>query len=380
MARISLAKAWALLFISTIAGPSGHPVHQPTTTMAVKVAINGFGRIGRLVFRALVEQGLLGKDLDVVAVGDIVPADNLAYLLKYDSTQGRFNGTVSSKKSSPDKAEDDVLVVNGKDIHVVSAKSPAELPWAKFGVDLVIESTGLFTEAEKAKGHLAAGAKKVIISAPAKGEDVTLVMGVNDDKLDLSKHNIISNASCTTNCLAPIVHVLLKEGFGLEEGLMTTIHAYTATQKTVDGPSKKDWKGGRTAAQNIIPAATGAAKAIALVLPETKGKLTGMSFRVPTPTVSVVDLTFKTTRDTSLKEINAALEKASQTYLKGILGYTTDEVVSSDFIHDQRSSIYDAGSSIELNPRFFKLVSWYDNEWGYSNRVVDLTKKIAAQL
>ena len=205
--------------------------------MAVKVAINGFGRIGRLVFRALVEQGLLGTTLDVVAVGDIVPADNLAYLLKYDSTQGKFAGTVSSKKSSPDKAEDDVLVVNGKDILVVSAKTPAELPWGKLGVQLVIESTGLFTEADKAKGHIAAGAKKVIISAPAKGEDITVVMGVNDDKLDLAKHTIISNASCTTNCLAPLVHVLLKEGFGLEEGLMTTIHSYTATQKTVDGPS-----------------------------------------------------------------------------------------------------------------------------------------------
>ncbi len=348
--------------------------------MAVKVAINGFGRIGRLVFRALVEQGLLGTTLDVVAVGDIVPADNLAYLLKYDSTQGKFAGTVSSKKSSPDKLEDDVLVVNGKDILVVSAKTPAELPWGKLGVQLVIESTGLFTEAEKAKGHIAAGAKKVIISAPAKGEDITVVMGVNDDKLDLSKHTIISNASCTTNCLAPLVHVLLKEGFGLEEGLMTTIHSYTATQKTVDGPSKKDWKGGRSAAINIIPSSTGAAKATALVLPETKGKLTGMSFRVPTPTVSVVDLTFRSTKETSLKEINAAIEKASQTYLKGILGYTSDEVVSSDFIHDKMSSIYDAGSSIELNSKFFKLVSWYDNEWGYSNRVVDLTKKIAAKL
>jgi glyceraldehyde 3-phosphate dehydrogenase len=348
--------------------------------MAVKVAINGFGRIGRLVFRALVEQGLLGKELDVVAVGDIVPADNLAYLLQYDSTQGRFQGTVSSKKSSEDKAEDDVLVVNGKDIHVVSARTPAELPWTKFGVDLVIESTGLFTEAEKAKGHITAGAKKVIISAPAKGEDITVVMGVNDDKLDLSKHSIISNASCTTNCLAPLVHVILKEGFGLEEGLMTTIHSYTATQKTVDGPSKKDWKGGRSAAINIIPSATGAAKATALVLPETKGKLTGMSFRVPTPTVSVVDLTFRATKETSLKEINAAIKNASETYLKGILGYTNDEVVSSDFIHDKQSSIYDAGSSIELNSKFFKLVSWYDNEWGYSNRVVDLTKKIAAQL
>jgi glyceraldehyde 3-phosphate dehydrogenase len=348
--------------------------------MAVKVAINGFGRIGRLVFRALVEQGLLGNTLDVVAVGDIVPADNLAYLVKYDSTQGKFQGTVSSKKSSPDKAEDDVLVINGKEILVVSAKSPAELPWAKLGVDIVIESTGLFTEAEKAKGHITAGAKKVIISAPAKGEDITVVMGVNDDQLDVSKHSIISNASCTTNCLAPLVHVLLKEGFGLEEGLLTTVHAYTATQKTVDGPSKKDWKGGRTAAQNIIPSATGAAKAVALVLPAVKGKLTGMAFRVPTPTVSVVDLTFKTTKETSLAEIKAALKKASETYLKGILGYTEDEVVSSDFIHDKQSSIFDAGSSIELNSKFFKLVSWYDNEWGYSNRVVDLTKVIAAKL
>ncbi|AOS45155.1 Glyceraldehyde-3-phosphate dehydrogenase 1 [Lacunisphaera limnophila] len=348
--------------------------------MAVKVAINGFGRIGRLVFRALVEQGLLGTKLDVVAVGDIVPADNLAYLLKYDSTQGKFQGTVSSKKSSPDKAEDDVLVVNGKDILVVSAKSPAELPWAKLGVDLVIESTGLFTDAEKAKGHITAGAKKVIISAPAKGEDITVVLGVNDDKLDYAKHNIISNASCTTNCLAPVVHVLLKEGFGIAEGLMTTVHAYTATQKTVDGPSKKDWKGGRTAAQNIIPSSTGAAKAVALVCPEVKGKLTGMALRVPVPTVSVVDLTFKTTKDTSLAEIKAALKKASETYLSGILGYTEDEVVSSDFIHDKRSSIFDAGSSIELNKNFFKLISWYDNEWGYSNRVVELTQKIAEKL
>jgi glyceraldehyde 3-phosphate dehydrogenase len=348
--------------------------------MAVKVAINGFGRIGRLVFRALVEQGLLGSTFDVVAVGDIVPADNLAYLLKYDSTQGKFAGTVGSKKSAADKTEDDVLVVNGHEIKVVAAKTPADLPWKALGVELVIESTGLFTAAEKASGHLTAGAKKVIISAPAKGEDITVVMGVNDDKLDLSKHNIISNASCTTNCLAPLVHVLLKEGFGLEEGLMTTIHSYTATQKTVDGPSKKDWKGGRSAAINIIPSTTGAAKATALVLPAVKGKLTGMSFRVPTPTVSVVDLTFKSAKETSLKEINAALKKASETYLKGILGYTTDEVVSTDFIHDKQSSIYDAGSSLELNSRFFKLVSWYDNEWGYSNRVVDLTKKVAAGL
>src|SRR5436190_11077622 len=252
--------------------------------MSTRIAINGFGRIGRLFFRALHEQGLFGKDLEVVAVGDIVPADNLAYLLKYDSTQQKFNGKVSSKKSGTDKEADDVLVVDGKEIAVVSAKSPAELPWKKLGVDYVIESTGLFTDAEKAKGHLAAGAKKVIISAPAKGEDLTVVMGVNHDKYDPKNHKIISNASCTTNCLAPVVHVLLKEGFGIDEGLMSTIHAYTATQKTVDGPSKKDWKGGRAAAQNIIPSTTGAAKAVALVCPEVKGKLTGMSLRVPVPT------------------------------------------------------------------------------------------------
>ena len=347
--------------------------------MPVNVAINGFGRIGRLVFRALVEQGLVGKDINVVAVGDLVPADNLAYLLKYDSTQGRFTGTVSSRKSSPDKAEDDVLVVNGKDIHVVSAKTPDQLPWKAHNVDIVIESTGLFTEAEKAKGHLVAGAKKVIISAPAKGEDITVVMGVNHEKYDASKHHIISNASCTTNCLAPLVHVLLKEGFGIEEGLMTTVHAYTATQKTVDGPSKKDWKGGRSAAINIIPSTTGAAKAVALVCPEVKGKLTGMAFRVPTPTVSVVDLTVKTSKDTSYAEISAAMKRASETYLKGILAHTSDEVVSTDFIHDQSSSIFDAGSGIELNSRFFKLVSWYDNEWGYSNRVGDLVRHIIAK-
>lgn len=342
--------------------------------MAVKVAINGFGRIGRLVFRAIAEQGLIGKDVEVVAVGDIVPADNLAYLLKFDSTQGRFKGEVSSKKSSPDKAEDDILVVNGKDIHVVSAKDPSGLPWKQHGVDLVIESTGLFTDAEKAKGHLAAGAKKVIISAPAKNEDITIVMGVNHEKYDASKHNIISNASCTTNCLAPVVHVLLKEGFGVEEGLMTTIHAYTATQKTVDGPSKKDWKGGRSAAINIIPSTTGAAKAVALVLPDVKGKLTGMAFRVPTPTVSCVDLTVKTVKDTSYQEIAAAMKRASETYLKGILEVTNEEVVSTDFVHSSSSSIFDQGSGIELNKRFFKLVSWYDNEWGYSCRVADLVK------
>ena len=347
--------------------------------MATKVAINGFGRIGRLVFRALAEQGLL-EELDVVAVGDIVPADNLAYLLKYDSIQGRFDGEVSSKKSSPDIEEDDVIVVNGKDIRVVSARTPDGLPWKEMGVELVIESTGLFVQDDKARGHITAGAKKVVITAPGKGDMPTVVLGVNDDKVDFQSADIVSNASCTTNCLAPLVHVILKEGFGLTEGLMTTVHAYTATQKTVDGPSKKDWKGGRTAAQNIIPSSTGAAKAVGLVLPEVKGKLTGMALRVPTPTVSVVDLTFKTEKDTSLDELKAALKKASETYMKGILEYTEDQVVSSDFIHCKASSIFDAGSSIELNKNFFKLVSWYDNEWGYSNRVVELSQRLAAAI
>ena len=342
--------------------------------MPVKVAINGFGRIGRLVYRAMVEHGLVGNDVQVVAVGDIVPADNLAYLLKYDSTQGRFSAAVGSKKSLPDKPEDDVLVVNGQEMHVVSAKDPSQLPWKAMGVDVVIESTGLFTDVEKAKGHLTAGAKKVIISAPAKGECPTLVMGVNHEKYNPAQHHVVSNASCTTNCLAPLVYVLLKEGFGVEEGLMTTIHSYTATQKTVDGPSKKDWKGGRTAAINLIPSTTGAAKAVGLVLPEVKGKLTGMSIRVPTPTVSVVDLTVRTVKETSYTEISAAMKKASDTYLKGILEYTEDEVVSTDFIHSTSSSIYDQGSGIELNKRFFKLVSWYDNEWGYSCRVSELLK------
>jgi glyceraldehyde 3-phosphate dehydrogenase len=341
----------------------------------VKVGINGFGRIGRLVFRALVEQGLLGKELDVVAVNDLVPADNLAYLLKYDSTQGRFAGQVASAKSSPSAAEDDLLIVNDHKIKCLAVKEgPAALPWKHLGVEYVIESTGLFTEAPKARGHLEAGARKVIISAPAKGEDITVVMGVNNDKYEAAKHNIISNASCTTNCLAPVVHVLLKEDFGIEEGLMTTIHSYTATQKTVDGPSKKDWKGGRAAAINIIPSTTGAARAVGLAIPAVQGKLTGMSFRVPTATVSVVDLTVRTVKETSYKDICAAMRRASDTYLKGILAYTGDEVVSSDFIHDAHSSIFDAGSGIGLSNRFFKLVSWYDNEWGYSNRCVDLLR------
>jgi glyceraldehyde 3-phosphate dehydrogenase len=342
-----------------------------------KIGINGFGRIGRLVFRAIVEQGLLGKDVEVVALNDLVPADNLAYLLKYDSTQGRFQGEVRSEKSSPELAADDLLVVNGHAIKCLAVKEgPAALPWAKLGCEIVLECTGLFTSGDKAKGHLDAGARKVIISAPAKGEDITICMGVNHQKYDPKGHHIISNASCTTNCLAPVVYVLLREGLGIEEGLMTTVHSYTATQKTVDGPSSKDWKGGRAAAINLIPSTTGAAKAVGLVCPEVKGKLTGMSFRVPTPAVSVVDLTVRTEKETSYAEIKAKMKAASETYLKGILGYTEDEVVSTDFLHDSHSSIFDAGSGIELNSRFFKLVSWYDNEWGYSCRCVDLLKYI----
>lgn len=344
--------------------------------MGTRVAINGFGRIGRLVFRALVEQGLL-DELDVVAVGDIVAADNLGYLLKYDSMQGRFAADVGSTKSSPDVPADDVLVVNGKSIRVVSARSPAELPWQELGVEVVIEASGLFNSEAKARGHLTAGAKKVILTAPGKGDIKMVVLGVNDDELDLRTTDIVSNASCTTNCLAPVVHVILREGFGLSEGLMTTVHAYTATQKTVDGPSNKDWRSGRAAAQNIIPSSTGAAKAVGLVLPAVAGRLTGMAFRVPTATVSAVDLTFKSEKATSLAEINAAMKRASETYLRGILEYTEDEVVSSDFIHSSASSVYDAGSSIELNPNFFKLVSWYDNEWGYSCRVVELARRVA---
>jgi len=368
----------------------------------VKVGINGFGRIGRLVFRALCEQKLLGNLVQVVAVNDLVPADNLAYLLKYDSTQGKYKGEVSSAKS-PGSAEDDTLIVDGHTIKCLAVREgPQALPWKALGVDYVIESTGLYTECssklwddsktkeenikegrvkpnETAYGHILAGAKKVIISAPGKNHDAMLLVGVNHLSYDPAKHHIVSNASCTTNCLAPLVHVLLKEDIGLEEGLMTTVHSYTATQKTVDGPSKKDWKGGRSAAINIIPSGTGAAKAVGEVIPAVKGKLTGMSFRVPTPTVSVVDLTFKTSKDTSYKAICEAMKKASETYLEGILAYTEDEVVSTDFIHDAHSSIFDATSGIELNNRFFKLVSWYDNEWGYSNRCVDLLKHMISK-
>jgi glyceraldehyde 3-phosphate dehydrogenase len=351
--------------------------------MAVKVGINGFGRIGRLVFQAICDQGLLGKEIDVVAAVDIsTDADYFAYQMRYDSVHGKFKHAITTEKSDPSKEENDVLVVNGNKIKCIMAtKNPSELPWKALGVEFVIESTGLFTDSEKAKGHLAAGAKKVIISAPGKGEVKTIVMGVNQQEYDPAKHNIVSNASCTTNCLAPLVHVLLKEGIGIETGLMTTIHSYTATQKPVDGPSKKDWRGGRAAAINIIPSTTGAAKAVGEVLPATKGKLTGMSFRIPTPDVSVVDLTFRSVKDTSIEEIDSLLKKAGQTYLKGYLGVTDEELVSTDFIHDERSSIYDSKATLQNNlkgeKRFFKIVSWYDNEWGYSNRVVDLVKYMA---
>ena len=350
--------------------------------MAVKVGINGFGRIGRMVFQAICDQGLLGNEIDVVAVVDVsTDADYFAYQIKYDSVQGKFKHLVATTKSDPSKAENDMIVVNGHKIKCVPAtKTPAELPWKALGVDIVIESTGLFTDSEKAAGHLQAGAKKVIISAPAKGEVKTIVMGVNEREYDAAKHHIISNASCTTNCLAPLVYVLIKEGIGIETGLMTTIHAYTATQKTVDGPSKKDWRGGRAAAINTIPSSTGAAKAVGEVLPVTKGKLTGMAFRVATADVSVVDLTFRSIKETSIEEIDTLLKKASETYLKGYLGFTNEELVSTDFIHDPRSSIYDSLATTQNNlkgeKRFFKIVSWYDNEWGYSNRVVDLVRYI----
>lgn len=341
--------------------------------MALKVGINGFGRIGRLVFRAIAEKGLLGKEVEVVAINDLVPADNLAYLLKYDSTQGRYPGTVTNEGEG-------MLIVDGHRIKSLAVKEgPTALPWGALGVDIVVESTGLFTEADKATGHLTAGAKKVIISAPAKGDCKTVVIGVNCGTLT-KEDKIVSNASCTTNCLAPITKVIL-DNFGITEGLMTTVHSYTATQKTVDAPSRKDWKGGRSAALNIIPSTTGAAKAVGLVLPAVKGKLTGMSFRVPTPTVSVVDLTVRTEKSTSYKEICQKMKEASESgSLKGILGYTEDEVASTDFIHSPLSSIFDAGSGIELNDKFFKLISWYDNEWGYSCRCAELIVKLSKLL
>jgi len=333
---------------------------------SVKVGINGFGRIGRLVFRA----GLDNPDIEFLCINDLVPPENIAYLLKYDSTHGRFSGTVEAKS--------DGIVVNGKFIPCVSIKDPEQLPWKDYGLEYVVEATGLFTTYEGAAKHLKAGAKRVVLSAPTKDPDKipTYLVGVNHQNFDPAKESIVSNASCTTNCLAPIAKVI-NDNFGLVEGLMTTVHAMTATQPTVDGPSKKDLRGGRSAAQNIIPASTGAAKAVTLVLPELKGKLTGMAFRVPTPDVSVVDLTFRTEKATSYQEICAAMKEASEGEMKGILGYTDEPVVSTDFTSDPHSSIFDAGAGIELNSNFFKVVAWYDNEWGYSQRMIDLMLAMA---
>ena len=348
--------------------------------MAVKIAINGFGRIGRLVLAAMAEQGLMGGEFDVVAVVDVsTDAKYFAYQLKYDSIHGRFPKSLSTEKSSPSVEEDDIIVVDGHKIRCVAAAKTADLlPWKEMGVEYVIESTGLYTATEKAALHIDAGAKKVIITAPGKGEVKTFVMGVNEHEYEPEKHHIVSNASCTTNGLAPIVHVILKEGIGLERGGMTTIHSYTATQKLVDSPSRKTWREGRAAAINIIPSSTGAAKALHEVIPEVKGKLVGMAFRVPTADVSVIDLTFQSSKMTTIDEIDALMKKASETYLKGILEYTDEEIVSTDLIHSKSSSVYDSITTLRNNfkteQNAFKIISWYDNEWGYSNRVVDLLK------
>ncbi len=329
--------------------------------MAIKIGINGFGRIGRLVFRAAVAQP---EKFDIVGINDpFIDTDYMVYMVKYDTIHGRFKGEV--------KEENGKLVVNGKPIFVYAERNPADIKWNECGAEYVVESTGVFCTTEKASAHISAGAKKVVISAPAKDKETpTFVCGVNLDKYTKDM-TVVSNASCTTNCLAPLAKII-NDKFGIVEGLMTTVHSTTATQKTVDGPSSKDWRGGRAAAGNIIPSSTGAAKACALVIPELKGKLTGMSFRVPTLDVSVVDLTIRTEKATTMDEINSAIKEASETYMKGIMGYTEDAVVSSDFYSDSRTSIYDANAGIALNSNFFKLVSWYDNEWGYSNKVLDL--------
>jgi glyceraldehyde 3-phosphate dehydrogenase len=334
--------------------------------MGIKIGINGFGRIGRLVFRAAVAHPEI---YDVVGINDpFIDPDYMVYMVKYDSIHGRFEGEVSSK--------DGKLIVNGKEISVYAEKDPASIPWKACGAVYVVESTGVFTSTEKASAHIAAGAKKVVISAPAKDKETpTFVCGVNLDKYTKDM-TVVSNASCTTNCLAPLAKVI-NDKFGIAEGLMTTVHSTTATQKTVDGPSKKDWRGGRAAAGNIIPSSTGAAKAVALAIPALKGKLTGMSFRVPTLDVSVVDLTVSLEKKTTYDEICAAIKEASETTMKGILGYTEDMVVSTDFISDPRTSIFDAKAGIMLNDHFVKLVSWYDNEWGYSNKVLELIKHMA---
>lgn len=324
----------------------------------MKVGINGFGRIGRLVFRAAINN----PKVEIVGINDLIEVDYMAYMLKYDSTHGIFNGDV--------KVENGMLVVNGKTIRVTAEKDPANLKWNEIGAEYVVESTGLFLTKDTAAKHIEAGAKRVIMSAPAKDDTPTFVMGVNNTQYTADM-SIVSNASCTTNCLAPVAKVL-HDNYGILEGLMTTVHAVTATQKTVDSPSAKDWRGGRGAYQNIIPSSTGAAKAVGLVIPSLKGKLTGMSFRVPVPNVSVVDLTCRLEKATSYEEIKATMKRASENELKGILGYTEDAVVSSDFMGDARTSIFDADAGIMLSPNFVKVVSWYDNEWGYSNKLVDL--------
>ena len=335
--------------------------------MAIKIGINGFGRIGRLVFRAAQDH----PDIEVVGINDLFDNDALAYLLKYDSIHGKFPGEVSS--------DDENLIVNGKKIRSTAERDPANLNWGDVGCDYVVESTGFFTDFDGANKHVQAGAKKAVISAPTKSPDQvpTIVMGVNEKSLDKSA-TVVSNASCTTNCLAPLAKIINDE-FGIAKGLMTTVHAMTATQPTQDGPSKKDWRGGRAASVNCIPASTGAAKAVGLALPELKGKLTGMAFRMPTIDVSVVDLTVVTQKSTSYDEISKAVKAKADGEMKGIMAWTDDQVVSTDFIHDPASSTFDHGAGIELDSTFFKLVSWYDNEWGYSNRVVDLLKFMGTQ-
>ena len=332
--------------------------------MAIKVGINGFGRIGRLVFRASVSN----PNIEVVGINDpFISPDYMEYMLKYDSIQGRFDGEVSYS--------DDSITVNGKEIKVFACMNPVEIPWGKIGADYVVESTGVFTTMDKAKAHLEAGAKKVVISAPSKDAPM-FVMGVNNDKYE-SSMDIVSNASCTTNCLAPLAKVI-NDNFGLVEGLMTTVHSTTATQKTVDGPSKKDWRGGRAASANIIPSSTGAAKAVGKVIPELNGKLTGMSMRVPTIDGSVVDLTCRLAKEATYEEVCAAVKKASEGELKGIMAYTEDAIVSSDIIGDAHTSIFDAKAGIALTGNFMKLISWYDNEWGYSNKVLMLIEHMAS--
>lgn len=331
----------------------------------MRVVINGFGRIGRLVLRQILRKN---SSLEVVAVNDLVPGDALTYLFKYDSTHGRVNADVAYQEGC--------LVVGKRKIQLLAERDVRNLPWKDLNVDIVVESTGLFTKQEDAQKHLDSGAKRVVITAPAKWDVPTFVLGVNEEKFNPKEDLIVSNASCTTNCLAPLAKVLLTN-FGIEEGLMTTVHAATATQSVVDGPSKKDWRGGRGAFQNIVPASTGAAKAVALCLPELKGKLTGMAFRVPVADVSVVDLTVKLQKSTTYEEICKVIKHAAETNLRGILGYTDEEVVSSDFIGSEYSSIFDARAGIALNDRFFKLIAWYDNEIGYSTRIVDLLEYIA---